>query len=85
MIPKPQIPGELRKETLHGLEELEVELPDPDSVHGVDDDDDMWWNQKFAKNLSVMLVVVLLFLQGWRPAIIPLIAVPVAIIGTFAA
>jgi multidrug efflux pump len=29
-------------------------------------------------------VVVLLFLQNWRSAIIPLIAVPVAIIGTFA-
>ncbi len=36
---------------------------------------------------SVILVaiVVLIFLQGWRAAIIPLIAVPVAIIGTFAA
>lgn len=36
---------------------------------------------------AVLLValVVLFFLQGWRPAIIPLIAVPVAIIGTFAA
>jgi multidrug efflux pump subunit AcrB len=30
-------------------------------------------------------VVVLVFLQNWRSAIIPLIAVPVAIIGTFAA
>ena len=36
---------------------------------------------------SVILVaiVVLVFLQGWRAALIPLIAVPVAIIGTFAA
>ena len=36
---------------------------------------------------AVVLValVVLVFLQGWRPAIIPLIAVPVAIVGTFAA
>ncbi|MFN8709861.1 MAG: efflux RND transporter permease subunit, partial [Planctomyces sp.] len=36
---------------------------------------------------AVILValVVLLFLQGWRAAVIPLIAVPVAIIGTFAA
>jgi hydrophobe/amphiphile efflux-1 (HAE1) family protein len=36
---------------------------------------------------AVMLVaiVVLVFLKGWRPAIIPLIAVPVAVIGTFAA
>lgn len=36
---------------------------------------------------AVILValVVLVFLQGWRPAVIPLIAVPVAIVGTFAA
>jgi multidrug efflux pump len=36
---------------------------------------------------AVLLValVVLVFLQNWRSAIIPLIAVPVAIIGTFAA
>src|SRR5262249_50044029 len=35
---------------------------------------------------AVILValVVLLFLQNWRSAIIPLVAVPVAIIGTFA-
>src|SRR5947208_7909881 len=35
---------------------------------------------------AVILVaaVVLLFLQNWRSAIIPLIAVPVAIVGTFA-
>lgn len=45
--------------------------------------------QEVVKSLrdSVILVaiVVLVFLQGWRAAIIPLIAVPVAIIGTFAA
>jgi multidrug efflux pump len=36
---------------------------------------------------AVLLVafVVLLFLQNWRSAIIPLVAVPVAIVGTFAA
>jgi multidrug efflux pump len=36
---------------------------------------------------AIVLVafVVLLFLQNWRSAIIPLVAVPVAIIGTFAA
>lgn len=36
---------------------------------------------------AVILValVVLIFLQGWRAAVIPLVAVPVAIIGTFAA
>jgi multidrug efflux pump len=36
---------------------------------------------------SILLVaaVVLLFLQNWRSALIPLVAVPVAIVGTFAA
>ena len=33
--------------------------------------------------IILVAVVVLLFLQNWRSAIIPLIAVPVAIIGTF--
>ncbi|WP_417746015.1 efflux RND transporter permease subunit [Rosistilla oblonga] len=34
--------------------------------------------------ILLVAVVVMLFLQSWRAAIIPLIAVPVAIIGTFA-
>jgi multidrug efflux pump len=33
----------------------------------------------------LVAVVVLLFLQNWRSALIPLVAVPVAVIGTFAA
>ena len=33
----------------------------------------------------LVAVVVLVFLQNWRSAVIPLVAVPVAIIGTFAA
>ncbi len=33
----------------------------------------------------LVAIVVLVFLQSWRSAIIPLVAVPVAIIGTFAA
>src|SRR5207249_6768018 len=32
----------------------------------------------------LVAIVVLVFLQNWRAALIPLIAVPVAIIGTFA-
>ncbi|HZZ72413.1 MAG TPA: multidrug efflux RND transporter permease subunit [Pirellulales bacterium] len=35
--------------------------------------------------ILLVAVVVLIFLQGWRAAVIPLIAVPVAIVGTFAA
>ena len=32
----------------------------------------------------LVAIVVLLFLQNWRSALIPLVAVPVAIVGTFA-
>jgi multidrug efflux pump len=35
--------------------------------------------------IILVAIVVLLFLQNWRSALIPLVAVPVAIIGTFAA
>jgi len=35
--------------------------------------------------IILVAVVVLLFLQNWRSAVIPLVAVPVAIVGTFAA
>ncbi|MDB5313890.1 MAG: bepE 1 [Gemmataceae bacterium] len=37
------------------------------------------------ESIALVAVVVLIFLQSWRAAIIPLAAVPVAIIGTFAA
>ena len=35
--------------------------------------------------ILLVALVVLLFLQGWRAAVIPLLAVPVAIVGAFAA
>ncbi|HEY2428494.1 MAG TPA: efflux RND transporter permease subunit, partial [Acidimicrobiales bacterium] len=35
--------------------------------------------------LILVAVVVLVFLQNWRAALIPLVAVPVAVVGTFAA
>src|SRR5262249_17467811 len=35
--------------------------------------------------IVLVALVVLVFLQNWRSAIIPLVAVPVAIVGTFAA
>jgi multidrug efflux pump len=34
--------------------------------------------------VALVVLVVILFLQTWRASIIPLIAVPVSIIGTFA-
>ncbi len=33
--------------------------------------------------LGLVIIVVYIFLQGWRPALIPLAAVPVSLIGTF--
>ncbi|MBR0794302.1 efflux RND transporter permease subunit [Bradyrhizobium jicamae] len=35
--------------------------------------------------MALVVIVVLLFLQGWRPAIIPILAIPVSLVGTFAA
>src|SRR5256886_10808401 len=35
--------------------------------------------------IALVVLVVLIFLQTWRAAIIPLIAIPVSLIGTFAA
>ncbi|MBT1513465.1 multidrug efflux RND transporter permease subunit [Bradyrhizobium sp. SRL28] len=34
--------------------------------------------------MALVVIVVLVFLQGWRPAIIPIIAIPVSLVGTFA-
>lgn len=34
--------------------------------------------------MILVVVVVLVFLQGWRPAIIPILAIPVSLVGTFA-
>ena len=34
--------------------------------------------------IALVVVVVLLFLQTWRASIIPLVAVPVSLVGTFA-
>ena len=38
----------------------------------------------FWEALVLVMLVVFLFLQGWRAALIPLLAVPVSLIGTFA-
>ena len=34
--------------------------------------------------MILVVIVVLVFLQGWRPALIPIIAIPVSLVGTFA-
>ncbi|MBP3960577.1 efflux RND transporter permease subunit [Gemmata sp. G18] len=40
--------------------------------------------QTLFEAIALVALVVLLFLQNWRAAVIPLVAVPVAIMGTFA-
>ncbi|QOG19205.1 efflux RND transporter permease subunit [Bradyrhizobium sp. SEMIA] len=35
--------------------------------------------------MALVVIVVLVFLQGWRPSIIPIVAIPVSLVGTFAA
>ncbi|MGC4004307.1 MAG: efflux RND transporter permease subunit [Pirellulales bacterium] len=42
-------------------------------------------NASLRDAVILVAIVVLIFLQGWRAAVIPLVAVPVAIVGTFAA
>jgi HAE1 family hydrophobic/amphiphilic exporter-1 len=39
----------------------------------------------FGEAVLLVVIVVILFLQSWRAAVIPLLAIPVSIIGTFAA
>src|SRR6266850_4667625 len=38
----------------------------------------------FFEALVLVMIVVFIFLQGWRAAMIPLLAVPVSLVGTFA-
>lgn len=73
------------------MEELEARFPDDvkyDIVYDTTPFIQESVNEVFtALRDAVILValVVLVFLQGWRAAIIPLVAVPVAIVGAFAA
>ena len=41
-------------------------------------------NQTLAEALLLVVLVVILFLQSWRAAIIPIVAIPVSLIGAFA-
>jgi HAE1 family hydrophobic/amphiphilic exporter-1 len=41
-------------------------------------------SKTFWEALALVMIVVYVFLQGWRAALIPLLAVPVSLVGTFA-
>src|SRR5262249_51655329 len=81
---------DLRQRVLDKMEELKPSFPDGidyeigfdttpytrESINEV--------SRSLQESIVLVAIVVLLFLQNWRSAIIPLVAVPVAIVGTFA-
>jgi multidrug efflux pump len=82
---------DVRVRVMEKLEELKESFPE-----GVDYDvgfdttpytrESIWEVFKtLVEALILVAVVVLVFLRNWRSALIPLVAVPVAIVGTFAA
>ncbi|MBI3823317.1 MAG: efflux RND transporter permease subunit [Planctomycetes bacterium] len=80
---------ELRDRVIAKLEELKKNFPD-DVDYDVGFDTTPYTRESIHEVFNTLrdaiilvALVVLLFLQNWRSAIIPLIAVPVAIIGTF--
>jgi multidrug efflux pump subunit AcrB len=89
-----QLPGsnalEVARKVRTRMEELRTRFPDDieyDIVYDTTPFIQESINEVFntlRDAVILVAVVVLLFLQNWRSAVIPLIAVPVAIIGTFA-
>src|SRR5690349_220293 len=90
-----QLPGsnalEVAERVKRRMKELRAHFP-PGIDYAVVYDTTLFINESIREVFetlfdAVMLVavVVLVFLQNWRSALIPLVAVPVAIIGTFAA
>ena len=82
---------DLRDRVIDKLEELKKSFPD-DVDYDIGFDTTPYTRESIREvfitlrdAIILVALVVLVFLQNWRSAIIPLIAVPVAIIGTFAA
>ncbi len=89
-----QLPGsnalETKQAVLEAMEKLKTRFPEGldyqlvyDTVVFVDQSIDAVVMTLFEALLLVVLVVIV-FLQNWRATIIPLLAVPVSLIGTFA-
>ena len=89
-----QLPGSNALQTAHGvyakMEELKQRFPDGLDYKIVYDTTPFIRESivevfKTLRDAIILVaIVVLVFLQNWRAALIPLIAVPVAIVGTFA-
>jgi hydrophobe/amphiphile efflux-1 (HAE1) family protein len=90
-----QLPGSNALQTAQGvyakMEELKKRFPDGLKYEIVYDTTPFIHEsinevyRTLLEAVGLVAVVVLVFLQNWRAALIPLIAVPVAVVGTFAA
>lgn len=88
-----QLPGTNAIEAAEGakktMEELKARFPDDiDYVVALDTTLSVTEGiteivHTLVEALILVILVVFLFLQGWRPTLIPLLAVPVSLIGTF--
>lgn len=90
-----QAPGanalEIREQVIATMDELSEQFPDGVEYEAVYDTT-IFVNDSIKSVIATLLeavllvvLVVTLFLQTWRASIIPLLAVPVSVIGTFAA
>jgi HAE1 family hydrophobic/amphiphilic exporter-1 len=89
-----QMPGTNALESANGakklMEELSKNFP-PDLEYTVALDTTLAVTEgineikhTFFEALALVIIVVFIFLQGWRATLIPLLAVPVSLVGTFA-
>jgi HAE1 family hydrophobic/amphiphilic exporter-1 len=89
-----QLPGSNAIEAANGVRKLMAELktrfpPDLDYQIPIDTTKAVTEGIReigttFWEALALVMIVVFVFLQGWRAALIPLLAVPVSLVGTFA-
>jgi HAE1 family hydrophobic/amphiphilic exporter-1 len=89
-----QLPGTNAIETANGvrkvMEQAKEQFPaDLDYIVGLDTTKSITEGihdiiKTLLLALALVIVVVFIFLQGWRPTLIPTLAVPVSLIGTFA-
>ena len=93
-LPIAQAPGsnslELSKNVRKTMEELKKDFPDGvqytiiyDTTEFVQQSIEAVFHT-LLEAIALVVLVVILFLQTWRASIIPLVAVPVSVIGTFA-
>lgn len=89
-----QLPGTNALETVKGVRKVMEEAkkrfpPDIDYVIALDTTRSINEGIKeititLLEALALVIIVVFIFLQGWRATLIPILAVPVSLIGTFA-